>query len=215
MTFAGISNEKQRADVIAYLNSLSANPVPLPKAPALNKRRRQLVGAKSPVRASPRRGAKAARRAGRGFRRAYPPAGCSSAGFGAPHTGTLASAIRNADNGVIERSIIAVIALALAHYRLSRNCIGGPGELPIPVEIRIARVRRARPSFAGLDQPARWRKCLLQRARRGDWRHGTSLFGDLKYPAGLQAIRLRQCQSAEGRRGAADRASAPSTISTR
>ena len=32
MTFAGLSNEKQRADVIAYLNSLSANPVPLPKA---------------------------------------------------------------------------------------------------------------------------------------------------------------------------------------
>jgi cytochrome c len=31
MTFAGISNEKQRADVIAYLDSLSANPVPLPK----------------------------------------------------------------------------------------------------------------------------------------------------------------------------------------
>jgi cytochrome c len=31
MTFAGISNEKQRADVIAYLDSLAANPVPLPK----------------------------------------------------------------------------------------------------------------------------------------------------------------------------------------
>jgi cytochrome c len=31
MTFAGISNEKQRADVIAYLDSLSASPVPLPK----------------------------------------------------------------------------------------------------------------------------------------------------------------------------------------
>jgi cytochrome c len=31
MTFAGISSEKQRADVIAYLDSLSANPVPLPK----------------------------------------------------------------------------------------------------------------------------------------------------------------------------------------
>lgn len=31
MTFAGISNEKQRADVIAYLDSLSPNPVPLPK----------------------------------------------------------------------------------------------------------------------------------------------------------------------------------------
>jgi len=32
MTFAGITSEKQRADVIAYLNSLSANPAPLPKA---------------------------------------------------------------------------------------------------------------------------------------------------------------------------------------
>jgi cytochrome c len=31
MTFSGISNEKQRADVIAYLDSLSPNPVPLPK----------------------------------------------------------------------------------------------------------------------------------------------------------------------------------------
>jgi cytochrome c len=31
MTFAGLSNEKQRADVIAYLDTLSANPVPLPK----------------------------------------------------------------------------------------------------------------------------------------------------------------------------------------
>jgi cytochrome c len=32
MTFAGLSNEKQRADVIAYLNSLSKNPQPLPTA---------------------------------------------------------------------------------------------------------------------------------------------------------------------------------------
>jgi cytochrome c len=31
MTFAGLSNEKQRADVIAYLDSLSPHPVPLPK----------------------------------------------------------------------------------------------------------------------------------------------------------------------------------------
>jgi cytochrome c len=30
MTFAGLSNEKQRADVIAYLNSLSDSPRPLP-----------------------------------------------------------------------------------------------------------------------------------------------------------------------------------------
>jgi cytochrome c len=31
MTFAGLSNDKQRADVIAYLDTLSSNPVPLPK----------------------------------------------------------------------------------------------------------------------------------------------------------------------------------------
>jgi cytochrome c len=34
MTFAGISNDKQRADVIAYLDTLSPNPVPLPKPQA-------------------------------------------------------------------------------------------------------------------------------------------------------------------------------------
>jgi cytochrome c len=32
MTFAGIKNDKQRADVIAYLDTLSKNPVPLPTA---------------------------------------------------------------------------------------------------------------------------------------------------------------------------------------
>jgi cytochrome c len=32
MTFAGLSNEKQRADVVAYLNTLSAHPLPLPTA---------------------------------------------------------------------------------------------------------------------------------------------------------------------------------------
>jgi cytochrome c len=32
MTFAGLSSEKQRADVIAYLDTLSKSPVPLPKA---------------------------------------------------------------------------------------------------------------------------------------------------------------------------------------
>jgi cytochrome c len=32
MSFGGISNDKQRADIIAYLNSLSDNPQPLPKA---------------------------------------------------------------------------------------------------------------------------------------------------------------------------------------
>lgn len=33
MTFAGLTNDKQRADVIAYLDTLSPNPVPLPKPP--------------------------------------------------------------------------------------------------------------------------------------------------------------------------------------
>ena len=33
MTFAGMPNEKQRADIIAYLNSQSDNPQPLPAAP--------------------------------------------------------------------------------------------------------------------------------------------------------------------------------------
>jgi cytochrome c len=32
MTFAGLSNAKQRADVIAYLNTLSPHPLPLPTA---------------------------------------------------------------------------------------------------------------------------------------------------------------------------------------
>jgi cytochrome c len=32
MTFAGLPNEKQRADVVDYLDTLSKNPVPLPKA---------------------------------------------------------------------------------------------------------------------------------------------------------------------------------------
>jgi cytochrome c len=31
MTFAGLSSEKQRADVIDYLDTLAANPIPLPK----------------------------------------------------------------------------------------------------------------------------------------------------------------------------------------
>jgi cytochrome c len=34
MTFAGISNPQDRADVIAFLNSHSDSPLPLPKAPA-------------------------------------------------------------------------------------------------------------------------------------------------------------------------------------
>jgi cytochrome c len=34
MTFAGLNNDQQRADVIDYLRTLAANPVPLPAADA-------------------------------------------------------------------------------------------------------------------------------------------------------------------------------------
>ena len=36
MTFAGIKNDQQRADVIDYLHTLSDNPPPLPKPEASN-----------------------------------------------------------------------------------------------------------------------------------------------------------------------------------
>ena len=48
MTFAGLPNEKQRADIIAYLNTLSNNPLPLPKA-ARNTPRRRAAGAEATV----------------------------------------------------------------------------------------------------------------------------------------------------------------------
>jgi cytochrome c len=35
MTFAGIPRATERADILAYLNSLSDNPAPLPKAAAV------------------------------------------------------------------------------------------------------------------------------------------------------------------------------------
>jgi cytochrome c len=36
MTFAGVSNDKQRADLIAYLRTQSDNPLPLPKPPEVS-----------------------------------------------------------------------------------------------------------------------------------------------------------------------------------
>ena len=51
MTFAGLSREQQRADVIAYLRTLSDNPAPLPKAEARMPRRRRRRG--KPARSRP------------------------------------------------------------------------------------------------------------------------------------------------------------------
>ena len=48
MTFAGISNEHQRADVIAYLNSNSDKPEPLPKAAENKEGGNPPVNAKNP-----------------------------------------------------------------------------------------------------------------------------------------------------------------------
>ena len=57
MTFAGISNERQRADVIAYLNSNSDKPLPLPKTaqaqPAPAAPAAAPAGAKPPAPAAP------------------------------------------------------------------------------------------------------------------------------------------------------------------
>jgi cytochrome c len=52
MTFAGISNEHQRADVIAYLNSNSDTPLPLPK-PAENKPAAPPAAANTPAPGAP------------------------------------------------------------------------------------------------------------------------------------------------------------------
>ena len=72
MTFAGLSNEKQRADVIAYLNTLSPHPVPLPTA----------QGAAAPAASSPRRPRRAARHPRpplRPIRRRRPPPALAAA----------------------------------------------------------------------------------------------------------------------------------------
>ena len=59
MTFAGIPNEKQRADVIAYLNSLSDNPQPLPKAAQAQPASPTAAASTPPAPAAPAAGAPA------------------------------------------------------------------------------------------------------------------------------------------------------------
>jgi cytochrome c2 len=53
MTFAGISSEKQRADVIAYLNSNSDKPLPLPKAAQAAAANKPPTAAAKPPEAAP------------------------------------------------------------------------------------------------------------------------------------------------------------------
>ena len=56
MSYAGITNDKQRADVIAYLRSLSDNPVPLPPPEEAQKAAAPAAGA-APAAAAPAKGA--------------------------------------------------------------------------------------------------------------------------------------------------------------
>jgi cytochrome c len=53
MTFAGIKNEKQRADVIAYLDTLSKNPEPLPKPQGQNAAKPEAAAPATPPAAKP------------------------------------------------------------------------------------------------------------------------------------------------------------------
>jgi cytochrome c len=53
MTFAGIPNEKQRADLIAYLNSNSDKPEPLPKAAENKPAQNQPQGGNAPAAPAP------------------------------------------------------------------------------------------------------------------------------------------------------------------
>ena len=53
MSFAGITNDKQRADVIAYLRTLSDNPVALPVPPAPQPAAAQQPAAQPSAPASP------------------------------------------------------------------------------------------------------------------------------------------------------------------
>ena len=67
------------------------------------------------------------------------------------------------------------------------------------------RLTRRRPPATA---PPRWRRLRSDRwpaaigaaaqAAAKEWRHGLSLFGELKYPRGLQAFRLRQSGAPKG-----------------
>ena len=60
----------------------------------------------------------------------------------------------------------------------------------------------AAPAVTGLPAVVRRRRPKPRRSPHA-WKHGLSLFGDLKYPDRLQAVRLRQRRT---RRRAASRA---------
>ncbi len=74
----------------------------------------------------------------------------------------------------------------------------GPGGSPIPTEIRTARARRARASLARLDQSGAGASACPRPGQDKVWRHGTSLFGDLKYPAGFKQFDYVNAKAPKG-----------------
>ena len=84
--------------------------------------------------------------------------------------------------------------------------------------MKLSRRTLLRSGAAALAAPAA-RRPLRPRRQRGarrrkHWRHGLSLFGDPKYPAGFKHFDYVNPDAPKGGIGAPRRASAPSTIST-
>ena len=210
MTFAGLSNGKQRADVIAYLNTLSAKPVPLPTAqgagrsgrrPPLRRRlqlpprTRQLPLRRTrqpPLRHRRRRNTSGALHPQKPCRRPVAP-GCEVY-FVAAHPGPLAPQLEKADNTPQQEPSI--------------NSQGGSGEPPIPADICLLATAARRlpfPDWISAAQARTQSQPQTQHNRR--LRPGVTArrCTATQISAGLQTIRLRQCRGAENRRGAAGR----------
>ena len=169
MTFAGLANEKQRADVIAYLDTLSKNPVPLPKAAENAPQTRQ------PPRPPARR------------RAAHPPLlprnSAARLRFDRPahaDVNCISSRRRRHAGAAIEKYIISAIRSRVREDK--RNLLEHRGEPPNPTYIRPACAWRRAASASRLDRSGE----RAGEAQEKVWRHGVSLFGDLKYPAGFK-----------------------------
>ena len=85
MSYAGITNDKQRADVIAYLRSLSDNPVALPPPEEAQKAAAPAAGAAPAAAGAPAPAAGAPAKPAAAPAAGAPPArGCSSARYSGP-----------------------------------------------------------------------------------------------------------------------------------
>ena len=179
MGFAGLPRGSERADVIAYLNSKSDSPAPLPKA------------AEAPAGT---RSSKARRPARFAWHR-----GCARATIlraairgGRLNNDTVRCLLKHRKTDIIhEISCPGADDVGSRSVKLSRRTFlrSGAVALATPADRTVG--------SASMDGVAR--------ADEKPWRHGLSLFGDLKYPAGFKHFE-RQSEGAEGRRGAPRRA---------